>query len=41
VDVVPGGTVLELRLKQEVGQATHTLAIIPKSNVLGFIVHKQ
>ena len=41
VDVVPGGTELEFQLRRGVGQAAHTLAIIPTSSVLEFIVHKQ
>jgi hypothetical protein len=40
VDVVSGGTELELQLRQGVGQAA-TLAIIPMSSVLQFIGHKQ
>ena len=40
MDVVPGGTELELQLRRGVVQAAH-LEIIPKSSVLEFIVHKQ
>ena len=41
VDVVPGGTKLELQLRRGDGQAAHTLSVIPKSSVLEFIRHKQ
>jgi hypothetical protein len=41
VDIVPGGTEFELQLRRAVGKAAHTLAIIPTSNLLEFIVHKQ
>ena len=41
VDVVSRGTELELQLRRGVGQAAHTLSIIPKSIVLVFIRHKQ
>jgi len=40
VDVVPGGTELELRLRRGVGQAAHTRNI-PTSSVREFIGHKQ
>ena len=33
VDIVPGGTELELQLRWGVGQAAHALAIIPTSSV--------
>jgi len=40
VDVVPGGTELELQLRREFGRP-HTLTIIPTSIVLEFIRRKQ
>jgi hypothetical protein len=39
LDVVPGGTELELKLRRGVGQAA-TLAIIHTSSVMEFVVHK-
>ena len=39
VDIVPGGTELELQLRRVVGQAAH--AIIPTSGVLEFVRHIQ
>ena len=37
MDIVPGGTELELQLRRAVGQAAHT----PTSSLLEFIRHKQ
>ena len=41
VNVVPGGTELELQVKTVSWAGRHTLAIMPASIVLEFIVHKQ
>jgi len=41
VDVAPGGTELELQVEKGSFGGLHTLAIIPMSSVLVFIVHKQ
>ena len=41
VDIVPGVMELELQLRRGVGQAAHTLAIIPTSSLLEFIRHEQ
>ena len=40
VDVVPGGTEFETQVKTGSWGMPHTLAIIPTSSVLEFIVHK-
>jgi hypothetical protein len=41
VDVVPGGTEFEVQDKRGSRDRLHTLATIPTSNVLEFIVYKQ
>jgi len=38
LDVVPGGTELGPQVKRGVGQAAHTLSIIPTSRELDFMV---
>jgi hypothetical protein len=40
VDVVPGGTELELQVKRGDLGRPHTLALIPTSSILEFIVHE-
>jgi hypothetical protein len=40
MDVVPGGTEFKIQVKMGEWGRSHTLAILPMSSVLEFIVHK-